>query len=158
MAGWEGGDYLDRPLRDLLSDIAGAEPVPAAGSTVAGTTALAAALTAKVARRSRRADAAELAARADLLRTRVEAGVAADAAAYADVLSTPRDERDPEAAAHWPRTVRETASELAGLARDLADNGNPNLRYDAEAAARLATVSSEIAESLLRANASLTPP
>src|SRR5690625_7330542 len=43
MAGWEGGDYLDRPLRDLLSDIAGAEPVPAAGSTVAGTTALAAA-------------------------------------------------------------------------------------------------------------------
>lgn len=154
--GWEGGDYVDRPLRELLSDIAGAEPVPAAGSTIAATTALAAALTAKVARRSRRDDAAELAARADLLRTRVEVGIVADAAAYADALSTPRDERDPEVAAHWPRTVREVAYEVADLAGDLADNGNPNLRYDADAAAHLATASAEIAGRLLRANAGLT--
>lgn len=156
VSGWEAGDYLDRPLRELLDDAAGSAPVPAAGSTIATTAALAAALTAKVARRSQRDDAAELATRADQLRARVEAGIAADAAAYADVLATPRNERDPDKAAIWPRTVREVAYELAEIAADLVDNGNPNLRYDADGAARLAALSAEIAESLLRANEGLT--
>ncbi|MGH3425722.1 MAG: cyclodeaminase/cyclohydrolase family protein, partial [Nocardioidaceae bacterium] len=50
--GWATGDYLDRPLRDLLGDVSGADPVPAAGSLAAATGALAAGLVAKVARRS----------------------------------------------------------------------------------------------------------
>ena len=156
MPGWEAGDYLERPLRDLFDDVAGDSPVPAAGSTITATAALAAALTAKVARRSRRNDADALAARADRLRERLEPGVTGDAAAYADVLTTPRHERDPDGAAHWPRTVRDAAYEIAELASELADNGNPNLRYDADAAVRLAGIAAEVAERLLRANVSLT--
>lgn len=155
-AGWEKGDYLDRPLRAFLGDVGGADPVPAAGSAIAATTALAAALTAKVARRSRRTDADALAARADELRAGLEPGITQDAAAYARVLETPRGERDPEAASQWPRVVREAADEIASLADDLATTGNPNLRYDAEAAATLARVAGEIADRLVRANTAPT--
>lgn len=150
--GWEAGDYLDRPLRELLADTAGDDPVPAAGSTIAATATLAAALTAKVARRSRRDDADELAARADTLRERLEHGITLDAAAYADLLATAPAERDRHSASHWPALVADVTSQIATLADGLAAAGNPNLRYDAEAAARLARAAGDVAELLVRAN------
>lgn len=150
--GWQRGDYLDRPLRELLADVAGGDPVPAAGSAVVATTALAAALTAKVARRSRRGDAEELAARADEVRARLEPGITSDAAAYAHVLAAAPDEQGGDAASYWPRRVCAVVPDVIALAEELASDGNPNLRYDAEAAARLAAVAGDVAKLLIRAN------
>jgi hypothetical protein len=46
-AGWKSGDYRDRPLHELLGDVAGGAAVPAAGSTIAAVGALAAGLAAR---------------------------------------------------------------------------------------------------------------
>lgn len=159
--GWEAGDYLRRPLSELLGDASGEAPVPAAGSVAAATGALAAALTAKVARRSPSlGDEREaLAARADLLRERLEPGVTQDAAGYAAVLAAPSAQRREalRAASQWPETIAAAATEVAALAADLAERGNPNLRHDAAAAHRFATAAAEVASDLTRANTAPPP-
>src|SRR5665647_125074 len=88
-SGWAAGDYLDRPLRELLEDVADADPVPAAGSVVAVLGALAAGLAAKVARRSTSQvpDTESIAERADWLRGRLEPLITADAASYTEALA-----------------------------------------------------------------------
>src|SRR5690606_13183716 len=122
----------------------------------------AAALTAKVARRSPSlGDEREpLAARADLLRRRLEPGITRDAEGYAAVLETPSAQRREvmRAASHWPQTIAAAATEIAALAGDLVERGNPNLQHDAAAAQRLATVAAEVASDLIRANAATPPP
>lgn len=156
--GWQDGDYLQRPLHDLLEDVGGIDPVPAAGSMAAATGALAAALTAKVARRSasRVDNAEELAERADRLRSRLEPLVTLDAASYAAVLAGRREGKDTtptwKDAASWPETIAYVSAEIADLAADLTENGNPNLRFDAAGAASFAAATAEVACSLVAAN------
>lgn len=156
--GWEDGDYLERPLHELLDDVGGADPAPAAGSVTAATVSLAAALTAKVAHRStaQLPDAGALAERATALRDRVSALITADAASYAEVLAAQRrGSGKTEAmaeAVRIPTEIAEAAADIAELAAVLAEKGNPNLRYDALAAVDLADQGAAVATSLVRAN------
>ena len=123
--------------------------------------ALAAGLAAKVARRSRQlADGQELAARADLLRTRFEVLITADAENYAATLTAPVADRAAAllAATAGPVTVAETAAHVAEIAARLAADGNQNLRYDAEASAWLAAAVAEVAARLALANVGQTQP
>lgn len=164
-SGWAAGDYLQRPLDELLADVAGSDPAPAAGSVTAASLSLAAALTAKVARRSTRhvSDAGALADAADALRERVVPLITGDAASYAAVLAAKRggnDGTEPGAeaqamadAVRIPVETAVVAADVVDLAVDLADRGNPNLRHDAIAAADLAAQCASIAASLARANA-----
>ncbi|GAB3269038.1 cyclodeaminase/cyclohydrolase family protein [Arthrobacter pigmenti] len=164
-SGWPGGDYLQRPLDELLADVSGNDPAPAAGSVTAASLALAAALTAKVARRSTRhvSDAGALADIADASRDRVVPLITGDAASYAAVLAAKRgghDGSEPDAetmamaeALRIPIEIAVVAADVVELAIDLADRGNPNLRHDAIAAADLAAQCASVAASLAQANA-----
>ncbi|HUG51415.1 MAG TPA: cyclodeaminase/cyclohydrolase family protein [Terrimesophilobacter sp.] len=157
-SGWAAGDYLDRPLRELLEDVAGTDPVPAAGSLVAVLGALAAGLAAKVARRStaQRPDAEDIAERADLLRQRLEPIITGDAASYAEALTAGGSPADRRAAmveaSSGPVVVAETAAEIAEIASSLAADCNPNLRVDAAAVAWLAASVAEVGADLTAAN------
>lgn len=164
MGGWAVGDYLDRPLRELIDDVAGTDPVPAAGSLVAVLGALAAGLTAKVARRSaaQRPDSDAIAERADRLREQLEPLITGDAAAYAQTLETVSDGADRmeamRAASAGPVQVAEAAADIAEIASDLAADCNPNLRVDAAAAAWLAASIAEVAADLTAANVGESAP
>lgn len=160
--GWEAGEYLQRPLQEFVADVAGKDPAPAAGSITAATVALAGALTAKVARRStsQLSDAGTLADRADALCDRVTALITADAASYAEVLAAQRsgnglDEAMAEAV-RIPVEIAGVAADIAEAAATLAENGNPNLRYDALAAVDLACQGAAVAASLVKANSTGT--
>jgi formiminotetrahydrofolate cyclodeaminase len=163
-SGWAAGDYLDRPLRDLLEDVAGTDPVPAAGSLVAVLGALAAGLAAKVARRStsQRPDAEAIAERADLLRQRLEPIITGDAAGYAEALATEGNRAERHAAmleaSSGPVVVAETAAEIAEIAAALAANCNPNLRVDAAAVAWFAASVTEVSADLTAANVGESEP
>lgn len=163
-SGWASGDYLDRPLRELLDDVAGADPVPAAGSLVAVLGALAAGLAAKVARRStsQRPDAEAIADRADRLREQLEPIITGDAASYAEALAAGSNRSD-RAAAMLESTsglavVTESAAEIAEIAATLAANCNPNLRADAAAVARIAASVAEVGTALTAANVGESSP
>lgn len=144
--------------------MAGSDPLPAAGTAVAVTGALAAALAGKVARRSPQAsagtanaastaiDPAAIADEADRLRAHLQPVITGDAAAYAAVLTTQRKGDALRAASAGPATVANASYQIAELAATLTEHGNRNLRYDAEAAARLAACASQVAASLATAN------
>lgn len=155
-SGWAAGDYLDRPLRELLEDVAGTDPVPAAGSVMAVLGALAAGLAAKVARRStsQRPDAEKIAERADRLRHQLEPIITGDAAGYAEALGSNQADRGAAilAASSGPVLVAEIAAEIAEIASGLAANCNPNLRVDAAAVAWLAASVAEVGADLTAAN------
>lgn len=149
-------DYLDLPLRTLLDSVASKDSVPAAGSVIATLGVLAAGLTAKVAHRSaaQLPDAEELARQADALRRKLEPLITADATGYAAALTKRGSER---AAALQSLTSElvlavETAAEIAELASRLVADGNQNLRYDADAAVRIAVAVAEIGAELIGAN------
>lgn len=153
--GWAAGDYLNRPLHELLEDVAGGGSVPAAGSAVALLGALSAGLTAKVARRStsRLPNADEFAQRADQLREGLEPLVTADAASYAEAMAAPEGRAAAMTVASAGMVlVAESAVEIAQIAVLLAVDGNPQLRWDAMAAARIAATAAEVAAELTAAN------
>ena len=139
-----------------VEPIASTESVPAAGSVIATLGVLAAGLAAKVAHRStsRLPNAGRIAQRADELRRILEPTITADAVGYASALTKRGDDR---AAALQVLTadlvlVVETAAEIAELAAALVIDGNQNLRYDADAAARIAVTVAEIGAELIGAN------
>ena len=148
-------DYLDRPLRELFDNVAGTDSVPAAGSVIAALGALAAGLAAKVAHRSaaQLSDSEEIARQADELRKRLEPLITADAVGYAAALAT-RGDRVAAMQSLSSELVLmiETAAKITELASPLAVNGNPNLRYDAAAAVRIAVTVAEIGADLVEAN------
>jgi methenyltetrahydrofolate cyclohydrolase len=148
-------DYLDRPLRALLDDVAGLDSVPAAGSVIAAMAALAAGLAAKVAHRSVPSllDGEVIARRADELRRRFEPIITADAVGYTAALASPGDRATTMASLSSELTLMvEAAAEIAELASALVGNGNPNLRYDADAATRISVTVAEVGAELIRAN------
>ena len=157
-------------MRDFLDQVAARTPTPGGGGAAAVTAALAAGLVAMVARFSaaQLPAADSLAGRADQLRERAAALADQDAAAYRAVLgayrlppagdSSERRERIATAlheATTTPLEIAEIAAHLAGLAADLAAQGNPNLRGDATVAAYLAEASARGAAALVRINVDL---
>ena len=79
-------------LAELFDQMASAQPLPAGGSAVALATAMAAAITSKAARRSRKhwAQASDAIDRAESVRLRAMSLVNEDAAVYADVIQASR--------------------------------------------------------------------
>ena len=154
-------------MRDFLAQVAARTPTPGGGGAAAVTTALAAGLAAMAARFSaaQLPAAAGLAGRADQLRDRATALADQDAAAYRAVLSahrlppagdgSERRERIATAlhqATATPVEIAEVAAQVAGLAADVAAQGNPNLRGDAAVAAYLAAAAAHGAAALVRIN------
>jgi methenyltetrahydrofolate cyclohydrolase len=148
---------------DLLDTVAAETSAPGGGYVAALVTALAAALTAMTAHFSRDhwEDAPGAAAQADALRARALPLADEDAAAYESYQVARRLPKELDAAARdaaigqalsraadVPLAIAETALDVASLAAELAERGNPNLRGDAATAALLA-------EAAVRATANL---
>jgi formiminotetrahydrofolate cyclodeaminase len=155
--------FSSQTVDDLLATVAAETSAPGGGSVAAVVTAFAAALVAMAARFSREQwdDAAGAVAQAESLRTRVLPLADEDAKAYESVLEALRlppdigpDRRDEalgaalSLAADVPLAIAEAALDVATLAAELAERGNPNLRGDAVTAALLA-------EAAVRATANL---
>jgi methenyltetrahydrofolate cyclohydrolase len=164
-----GDDFLDLRLGDFLDLLASDRPVPAGGSATAAAVGAAAAIVAKAARLSTRhwREAGGALAQAEALRARAAPLAKADAEAYADALATLRapaggsqEARDAEIgaalsrAADVPLAIAVTAADVADLAAAVAENGNPNLRADAAAAAVLAEAGARAAANLVAINLS----
>jgi methenyltetrahydrofolate cyclohydrolase len=144
-------------------------PAPGGGGAAAVTGALAAGLVAMAARFSEAQlpAAADVARRADQLRSRAAGLADQDAAAYGAVLDayklplegdgSERRERIAAAlrgAAAVPLEIAEIAAQVAELAAGIA-GGNPNLRGDTLAAAYLAEASARSAAALVDINVAL---
>jgi formiminotetrahydrofolate cyclodeaminase len=162
-------DLLDAPLRDFLDTLAGAGPAPAGGSAAAITVAMSAGLVAMVARASKKHwdEAGGVVGQAETLRARVAPLAQADAEAYLRALTALRgreqleeryrDQKLREAlehAAEIPLRIAEAGCDLASLAALLVENGNPEVRADAAAAAVLAEGGTRAAAKLVAVNLS----
>ncbi|TCP43899.1 formiminotetrahydrofolate cyclodeaminase [Tamaricihabitans halophyticus] len=154
-----------RRIGEFLSDVASRTPAPGGGAAAAVTAGTAAGLVAMAARFST-GELAELAERADKLRVEVVPLADADAEVYTEVLAAYRLARSiPDrqqritdalrAAARVPLRIAEIGADLAQLAARLVEEGNPNLKGDAQGAALLAEGATRTAASLVRINAEL---
>jgi methenyltetrahydrofolate cyclohydrolase len=161
------GDLLDAPLGELLETLAGESPSPGGGSAAAIVVAMAAGLVAKVARASVGYwdEAGGVIGQAESFRARVAPLAQADAEAYEEALSALRGReelaeryRDQqlraalERAAEVPLRIAEAGCDLASLAALLVENGNPEVRADAAAAAILAESGARVAAQLVGTN------
>jgi formiminotetrahydrofolate cyclodeaminase len=161
------GDLLDAPLGELLETLAGESPSPGGGSAAAIVVAMAAGLVAKVARASVGYwdEAGGVIGQAESFRARVAPLAQADAEAYEEALSALRGRgelaeryRDQqlraalERAAEIPLRIAEAGCDLASLAALLVENGNPEVRADAAAAAILAESGARVAAQLVGTN------
>jgi len=163
---------LRLPVDGFLDALSAADPAPGGGAAAAIAVALGASLCAMAARLSstRLAESGELAAEAELLRNRAAGLGEADADAYRRVIEALQLPREPggearkravaaalSAAADVPMQVVEAGAQVARLAARLAEEGNPNLRGDAEAAALLAEAGARAAGALVRINLARAP-
>lgn len=163
----EADGYLQLRVHELLDAIAAETPAPGGGSVAAVALTAAAALVTMAARFSRDHwdGAGAAAAQADLLRERAAPLADADAAAYQaalDALRAPkvgssreRNEAIGRAlaeAAAVPLQIAEVAVDVAVLAAEVVEHGNPNLRGDAAAGAVLAEAAATIGAGLVRIN------
>jgi formiminotetrahydrofolate cyclodeaminase len=148
---------------ELLAGIAAETRAPAGGSVAAIVVALAAALVAKAARLSRTSwrHAPGAVAQAEALRARVMPLAEADAAAYAEAIAA-LEARDPglgealSRAAQVPLVIAAAAADVASLAKSVAEEGDPNTRGDAAAAAVFAHAAAQAAAHLVEINLSAT--
>jgi formiminotetrahydrofolate cyclodeaminase len=159
--------YLESSLAGFLELVSAGEPAPAGGSAAAVAVGLAAALSAMAARLStdQLAEASDLVAGSEALRDRAGVLAQADAAAYGLVvmeLRSPR-ESDPKkrhrrvqealsVAAGVPTEIAEIGADVAAIAAQLAERGNPNLLGDALTAALLAEAATRAAAALVMIN------
>ena len=155
--------YLGMRVGEFLDELAAARPAPGGGSAAALAVALAAALCAMTAELSARhlAQAPGLAAESRGLLRRAAPLAQADADAYAGVLAARRAPGEQRAeqvsaalarASEAPLEVAELGGRVAALAADIADRGNPAVRGDALAAARLAAAAAQAAAALVQIN------
>jgi methenyltetrahydrofolate cyclohydrolase len=159
------------PLQEFLDAIAAETPAPGGGSVAAVVTEMSAALAAMVARFSRAHwdGASGAVAQAEALRTRAAPLAQEDADAYEAVLAALRMPKDlePEVrnaligetlsrAADVPLRIAETAADVAELGATIAEQGNPNLRGDAAAAALLCEAAARVAANLVEINLATT--
>ncbi len=153
-------DYPKLPLSRFLELLSSGEPAPGGGAAAAVTVTLAAALAGMAARLSENhlPDAAELAQKAEELRTAATPLTEADAAAYAEVIAAQREganiRKALSGAADVPLAVAEAGSGVAGIAARLVEDGNPNLKGDAVAAVLLAEAATRAAATLVEINLS----
>jgi len=158
--------FADRPLRDVLDELAARQPVPGGGASAAWACAIGAGLVEMAAAfggldeagaeaRGLRAEALELAER--------------DGAAYAPVLEALRmDEADParagrleralSEAAEAPLRIAEAAARVAELAAAAARDGSAHLRGDAAAGAAIAAGACSAAAGLVEADVGARRP
>jgi formiminotetrahydrofolate cyclodeaminase len=151
--------FLDEPVRGFLDQLAARTPTPGGGGAAAVTGAMAAGLVAMAARFSatRLPGAGELADQADELRRRLAQLAEEDAQAYAAVLASrgPEGKKALLGAAMIPLEIAALGAKVAGLAVQVAEAGNPNLRGDAVTGAVLAAASARSAASLVDINVRL---
>jgi formiminotetrahydrofolate cyclodeaminase len=165
------GDLLDVSLRAFLDELAGELPAPAGGSIAALVVAMAAGLTAKVARASDdwREQMAAV-AQAEKLRKRIAPLAQSGAEAYEEALAALRlpDRLEPQVrdmaignvlvrSAEVPLQIAETGADVASLAALVADRGAPDRRGDAASAAILAEAGTRVAATLVAVNLTVTP-
>jgi formiminotetrahydrofolate cyclodeaminase len=165
-------DLLELETRALLDLLARRGPGPAVGSAAALVAATAAALVAKAARTSTAVwdGASGAAAQAEALRHRTAPLAQADADAYAAAVERLDEPREPDpdrrdfqlgraldAAAVVPMRIAAAAADIAALAAEVAERGNPNLRPDATGAALLAEAAARTAAHLVEVNLSVGP-
>ena len=158
---------LDLPLREFLDEIAAEGRTPGGGTAAAVVTAIAAGLLAKVARGSGDtwADAAGIAAQAECLRDRATPLAQAVAEQYEAALQVRAETGDEQGerrdfalgrayakAAEPPLQIARAANDVAQLAIDVAEGGNPALRADAVTAALLAAAAASSASELVAVN------
>ena len=161
----------DESVEDFLDSIAAETPAPGGGSVAAVVVEMAASLAAMAARFAGQHwdGAAGALAQAEALRARAAPLAQEDAEAYEAVLTAMRMPRDLEAevrntligdtlsrAADAPLRIAETAADVAELGATLAEEGNPNLRGDAAAAALLSEAAARAAANLVEINLATT--
>jgi len=149
------GDLLDAPLGELLETLASDATSPGGGSVAAIVVAMSAGLVSKVARASHGywEESGGVIGQAETFRARIAPLAQADADAYEEALAALRGReelveryRDQqlraalERAAEIPIRIAEAGCDLACLAAVLVENGNPEVRADAAAAAILARI------------------
>ena len=155
--------FSSQTVEELCQTVAAETSAPGGGSVAAIVTAFAASLTAMAARFATEQweDAAGAVAQAEALRARVLPLAEEDANAYENFLVARRMSEEVDAdirdaavgdalsrAADVPLAIAEAALDVASLAAELVEHGNPNLRGDAATAALLA-------EAAVRATANL---
>jgi methenyltetrahydrofolate cyclohydrolase len=164
-------EFLDSSLRDFLDTLADESPAPGGGSAAAIVVAMAAGLVAMVARASRNWDeAGGVVGQAEALRARVAPLAEADAEAYEKALETLRGREQLEEryrdfrlrqalerSAEIPLQIAEAGCDVVSLAALLVENGNPEVRADAAAAAVLAEGGVRAAAKLVAINLGTTP-
>jgi formiminotetrahydrofolate cyclodeaminase len=159
--------FQDLTVRELCETVAAQTSAPGGGSVAAIVTAFAASLTAMAARFATEhwEDAPGAVAQAEALRTRVLPLAEEDARAYESFLLARRmsEDFDPQVrdaaigealsrAADVPLAIAEAALDVASLAADLAEHGNPNLRGDAATAALLSEAAVRATANLVEVN------
>jgi methenyltetrahydrofolate cyclohydrolase len=156
---------VEKSLTTFLEEVAERTSAPGGGAVSAVAVGMAAALAAMAARFSdKQLDAApDLADKADVVRAHVLPLAEADAEAYATLIAAYRlSKDDPERDAAVARAAAQAAAvpleiaaygaEIALLAARLAEEGNPNLKGDAVAAALLASAATRTCTNLVRIN------
>jgi methenyltetrahydrofolate cyclohydrolase len=157
----------DLTVQELCETVAGQTSAPGGGSVAAIVTAFGASLTAMAARfaADQWEDGAGAVAQAETLRARVLPLADEDARAYESFLLARRmsEEFDPQVrdaaigealsrAADVPLAIAEVALDVASLAAELVEHGNPNLRGDAATAAFLAEAAVRATANLVEVN------
>lgn len=154
--------FLDLTLAEWLAELAGSRGAPGGGSALGFAVASAAAVLGMAARVS---GAGGLAAQADAIRARAAPLAQVDADAYDAALAVRdateavrADRRDWEIgrafalAAEPPLDIGRAAADVAELAAQLAETGDPRVRADAQAAAALAAGAARGALALVAVN------
>jgi len=154
--------FLELSVAEWLDELAGPQASPGGGSAAALSVAMAAAVLTMTARVSGNAAAA---AQAEALRARATPLAQVDAEIYAAALEareaaadlTPerRDWQIGQAfarAVEPPLEIARTGADVAELAAELAEVGDPRVRADAQAAAALAAAAARAAAALVAIN------
>jgi methenyltetrahydrofolate cyclohydrolase len=158
--------FSEQTVGELCETVAAETSAPGGGSVAAIAGAFAASLVAMGARFSDQwEDAAGAVAQAEALRARLLPLADEDANAYENFLLARRMSREVEAdvrdaaigdalsrAADVPLAIAEAAHDVASLAGDLAEHGNPNLRGDAATAALLSEAATRATANLVEIN------
>ena len=164
-------EFLDLPLGEFLDEVASPELVPGAGYSSAVTVAMAAGLVTMTARRSVQVwpEGAGAAAQAERLRKRVIPLAEQNVAAYRKAVGLLRGDeladghhrdfelsRSLDEAARIPLAIGEAAADVAALAADVAEYGEPSVRADAATAGALALAGARGAAILIEVNLTTT--